>query len=161
MRLLFIRHAIAIPAPPGMRDADRPLSPEGKKRFDQTARMLARVARPPTAVLTSPHLRAKQTADIVAHAWGDLRPVVVSALADGDWPGICRALNNYQGDDTIALVGHESWLSTLTARILGSHNHRAFDYRKGGAALIEVRYLAACKGTLLWFIPPRIFRRLE
>jgi phosphohistidine phosphatase len=161
MRLLLIRHAIAIPAPRGMRDEDRPLSAEGQQRFGQTAQMLARVARPPAAILTSPHLRAQQTAALVAHAWGDMRPIVVPALADGNWPGICQALEDYKSDDTVALVGHESWLSTITARFLGSRNHGAFDYRKGGAALIQARDLAACKGTLLWFVPPRIFRRVE
>jgi phosphohistidine phosphatase len=161
MRLLFIRHAIAVPAPRGMRDEERPLSSDGEKLFGQTARMLARAVRPPAAILTSPHVRARHTAAIVAHAWGDGSPIVVPALVDGDWPGICRILANYQDDDTIALVGHESWLSTLTARLLGSDNHKAFDYRKGGAALIETRNVRSCKGSLLWFIPPRIFRRLE
>jgi phosphohistidine phosphatase len=161
MRLLFIRHAIAVSASGGMRDEDRPLSPEGEQRFDQTARMLARVAQKPNAILTSPHVRAQQTAALVAQAWGDIRPIVAPALAEGDWPGICRALTNYKDNDTIALVGHENWISMITARLLGSRNHRAFDYRKGGVALVDVEDLQACKGALLWFIPPRVFRRME
>ena len=161
MRLLLIRHAIAVPASGGMRDEDRPLSPEGEERFGQTARMLARVAQKPRAILTSPHVRAQHTAAIAAKAWGDMHPIVEPALADGDWPGICRALANYKGDDTIALVGHEGWISTITARLLGSRNARAFDFRKGGVAQIEVESLRACTGTLLWFIPPRVFRRMD
>jgi phosphohistidine phosphatase len=162
MRLLFIRHAIAVDADRGdMRDEDRPLTSEGEQLFRQTARMLARVTPKPKAMLTSPLLRARQTADIAAQAWADLRPTVVPALAEGDWPGIRRALTSYKADDTVALVGHESWMSMLTARLLGSELHRAFDYRKGGVALIEVDDLEACSGTLLWFIPPRVFRRLE
>jgi phosphohistidine phosphatase SixA len=123
--------------------------------------MVARVAGKPTALLTSPHVRAQQTAAIAAQAWGDMRPIVEPALVQGDWPGICRALADYKGDDTVALVGHEGWMSMITARLLGSRNHRAFDYRKGGVALIEVEDLLACKGTLLWFIPPRVFRRMD
>lgn len=161
MRLLFIRHAIAAPARRGGRDEDRPLTSAGADSFRRTAQVLARVARKPRAILTSPHLRAQQTADIAAQAWGDMRSIVVPALAEGDWPGICRALAGYEDDDTVALVGHESWISTVTARFLGSRNHRAFDYRKGGAALIEAEDLRACKGALLWFIPPRVFRRME
>ena len=161
MRLIFIRHAIAVPASGGMRDEDRPLSLEGEQRFNQTARMLARVAQKPNAILTSPHVRAQQTAAIVAKAWGGMRPIVEPALAEGDLPDICRALTNYKGDDTIALVGHESWISIITARLLGSRNHRAFDYRKGGVALVDVEDLQAWKGTLLWFIPPRVFRRMD
>ena len=161
MRLLFVRHAIAVPLSGDMRDEDRPLSSEGERRFGQTAKVLARVAQKPTAILTSPHVRARQTAAIAAKAWGDMSPVVVPALADGDWPGLCRALADYKNDETVVLVGHESWISTVTARLLGSRNYRAFDYRKGGAALIEVESLQARKGALLWFIPPRVFRRME
>ena len=161
MRLLFIRHAIALPATGDMRDEERPLSPEGKRRFEQVGRKLAQVAPHPVAILTSPLLRARQTAAIAASAWGGIRPVVVPALADGDWPGISRALAAYEGKSTIALVGHETWLSTLTARLLDSRDRRAFDYRKGGTALIEVENLQACKGALLWFMPPRVLRRME
>jgi phosphohistidine phosphatase len=161
MRLLFIRHAIATPARRGLRDEDRPLTSAGVDSFRQTARVLARVTRKPRAILTSPHVRAQQTADMVAQAWSDMRPIVVPALAEGEWPGICHALADYEDDDTVALVGHESWISTITARFLGSRNHRAFDYRKGGAALIEAEDLRACKGSLLWFIPPRVFHRME
>jgi phosphohistidine phosphatase len=162
MRLLFIRHAIAVDAETSdMHDEDRPLTSEGEQLFRQTARMLARVTQKPRAILTSPLLRARQTADISAQAWGGMRPTVVPALAEGDWPGIRRALGTYKRDDTVALVGHESWMSTLTARLLGSELHRAFDYRKGGVALIEVDDPEDCRGTLLWFIPPRVFRRLE
>jgi phosphohistidine phosphatase len=161
MRLLFIRHAIAVTATGGMRDEDRPLTPEGEQRFRQTARVLARVAEKPRVILTSPHLRAQQTAALAAQAWGGMRPVVVPALAQGDWTAICRALAAYEKNDTVALVGHESWISTITARLLGSRTRQAFDYRKGGVALIEAEDLQACKGTLLWFIPPRVFRRME
>ncbi len=161
MRLLFIRHAIAIAADTsGVRDEDRPLTAEGEQLFRHTARMLARATDKPRAILTSPLVRARQTADLAAQAFRDVRATVVPALAEGDWPGIRKALAAYKSDDTVALVGHESWMSTLTARLLGSDEHRAFDYRKGGVALIEIDDVEACKGTLLWFIPPRVFRRL-
>jgi phosphohistidine phosphatase len=142
MRLLFLRHGIAAAATGGMRDEDRPLTPEGEQSFHKTATMLARVAPKPRAILTSPRLRARQTAAIAAQA------------------GVRKALAPYQEDDTVVLVGHESWISTITARFLGSRTHRAFDYRKGGVALIDAKDLEACKGTLRWFIPPRVFRRL-
>jgi phosphohistidine phosphatase len=160
MRLLFIRHAIAVPAQASTRDEDRPLTTEGEKSFRQTARMLARVAGKPRAILTSPHLRARQTAAIAAQAWGKMEPLVVPALADGDWPAIYRALATYGNDETIVMVGHENWMSEVTARFLGSRSRRAFAYRKGGAALIDAENLERCKGALLWFIPPRVFRRL-
>jgi phosphohistidine phosphatase len=161
MRLLLIRHAIAIPSGGAMNDKDRPLTHAGEQSFRQTARLLARMARKPRAILTSPLMRAQQTALIAAQAWDNMHPIVVPALAEGDWPGIRRALAAYKADDTIALVGHETWISAITARILGSRSRRAFDYRKGGVALFEIENLKTCQGSLLWFIPPRVFRRLE
>ena len=161
MRLLFIRHAIAVPARGSLRDEDRPLTAEGEKRFRQTARLLARVAERPRVILTSPHTRAQQTADIAAQAWGGMETLVVPALADGAWPAVCRALASYDSGDTVALVGHENWISEITARLLGSRTRSAFDYRKGGAALIDAENLERCRGTLLWFIPPRVFRKVE
>ena len=161
MRLLFIRHAIAMPSGGGIPDENRPLTRMGERSFRQTARMLARVARKPRAILTSPLLRARQTATIAAESWGNLRPIVVPALAEGDWPGICRALATYKSDDTVALIGHETWMSIVTARLLGSRIRRAFDYRKGGVALIDAENPEVCRGTLLWFVPPRVFRRLK
>jgi len=144
-----------------MHDKDRPLTPAGEESFRQTARMLARVTRKPQAILTSPFLRSQQTAALAAQAWGHLRPVVVPALVKGDWSAICRTLATYDSEVTVALVGHENWLSTVTARFLASRSHRAFDYRKGGVALIEAEHPKTYQGTLLWFIPPRVFQRLK
>lgn len=159
MRLLFLRHAIAAPNEHGdMPDEARPLTAEGRRSFEQTAKALARVMKKPRAILTSPLLRARQTADIVAHAWGAEAPIIAPALVKGSWPGICRALAPYKNDDAVALVGHETWISTITAQLLDSKSHRCFDYRKGGVALIDVESLARGRGTLQWFIPPRLFR---
>jgi phosphohistidine phosphatase len=161
MRLLLIRHAIA--APLGgkiVRDADRPLTAQGRRRFLRVAAGLVRVAPRPRAILTSPLLRARRTAELAAQAWGELRPHVVPALAEGDEVGIRHALAAFADTDAIVLVGHEPWLSRLTGRLLGSRSGRGFRFRKGGVALIEVDPTEPDHGTLLWFIPPRVFRCL-
>ncbi|MBN2573106.1 MAG: histidine phosphatase family protein [Deltaproteobacteria bacterium] len=159
MYLLLIRHGIA--APLGgkiVRDEDRPLTAQGRKRFHQVASALVRLAPCPRAILTSPLLRARQTAEIAAQAWGHLRPKLVPALATGDPRGIRRALAGFVDEDTVVLVGHEDWLSQYTARLLGSRSSRGFRYRKGGATFLEVARGRAAGGTLLWFLPPRVFR---
>jgi phosphohistidine phosphatase len=160
MRLLFIRHAIAETAENWSgNDADRPLTVEGKHRFVQVTARLAEFQPRPAAILTSPLLRARATADIAAKAWGDVKPIVIDALIEGDWAGIRAALAAYPDDATVALVGHENWISILTAQLLGAKSNRTFPYRKGGVALIEMKELAAGQGSLLWFIPPRILRK--
>jgi phosphohistidine phosphatase len=159
MLLVLIRHAIAAPLGDSMAsDAERPLTPRGEERFRRVAKALGQILPRPRAILTSPLLRARQTADLAARAWGGPRPQTRPALADGDWPGIRRALAGYQEGDTVVLVGHEDWLSDVTARLLGSSSGRGFRYRKGGLAAIEVDRKAA-RGKLLWFLPPKVWRR--
>jgi phosphohistidine phosphatase len=156
MRLLLVRHGIA--APLGgkvVRDASRPLTAQGRRRVRQVAAGLVRFAPRPRALLTSPLLRAHQTAELLAQAWGDLRPEIAPALAQGDIRDIRRTLAGFAEKDTIVLVGHENWISEFTAHLLGGNSGRTFRYRKGGVALVEI---AAGRATLLWFLPPRVFR---
>jgi phosphohistidine phosphatase len=161
MLLVLVRHAIAAPLGVGMAsDRERPLTPKGEERFRHVAKSLAQLLPRPRAILTSPLLRARQTADLVAQAWGGPRPRVLPALADGDGSGVRRALADYDNADTVALVGHEPWISEITAHLLGGKPARAFRYRKGGVAAIEVKGMGFACGTLLWFVPPRVFRRI-
>ena len=158
MRLLLIRHAIAAPLGGNVaRDEDRPLTAQGRQRFRRVVAGLVRMVPCPHAILTSPLLRARQTAEIAAQAWGKLGPEVVPALTEGCAGRIRRALAKFAEQDTIVMVGHETWLSEITARLLGSSSGHSFRYRKGGVALIEVDSELA-RATLLWFIPPRVFR---
>ncbi len=161
MRILMIRHAIAAPlGQPAKRDEDRQLTKLGERRFEVVARALRDIAPKPSAILTSPLVRASQTAAIAAKVWGGIEPVETPALVDGDWDAVCRILDPYGKADTVALVGHESWISNLTARLLDAGSGRAFAFRKAGVALIEVDEPRAGRGKLLWFIPPKVFRKL-
>ena len=158
MRLLLIRHGIAAPLGGQLaRDQDRPLTAPGRRRMRQVAAGLGHLLPRPRAIFTSPLLRARQTADLVARAWGGPRPKVIPALATGDRRGIRRALAVFEDEDTIVLVGHEDWLSRFTARLLGAGSGRGLRYRKGGVALIESEPDEPSRGRLLWFIPPRGF----
>src|SRR6266850_5759996 len=73
MRLLIVRHAIAVPhGTPEVPEDERPLTPRGEKRFRAAARGLVRICRRPDVLLSSPLVRARQTADIAAEAWGEV-----------------------------------------------------------------------------------------
>jgi phosphohistidine phosphatase len=161
MRLLLIRHAIAADLGRGIeRDEDRPLTAKGRRRFQRVAAGLVRIAPKPRAILSSPLLRARETAELVARAWGDVRPKIAPVLADGDIPGILRRLAGFDEEDTVVLVGHEDWISEFTAHLLSGKSGSAFRYRKGGVALVEVKRGEAARGRLVWFIPPRVFREI-
>jgi phosphohistidine phosphatase len=161
MKLLIIRHAIAVErGASGIADEERPLTPRGEKRFRRAARGLARVCRSPDAVLTSPLIRARQTALIAAAAWKRLEPVDVPALASGEDEGLEGVLATYPAEATLAIVGHEPHLSGMLARLLGAGRPDRFTFRKGGAALVELPGRLGDGGQLVWYLPPRLLRRL-
>ena len=96
-----------------MADDDRPLTPQGERKFRAAAKGLARVVDRPDLLLTSPLPRAKATADIAARAFRRIEAKVEPALAGESVEGIVAALREVASTPTVALVGHEPVLSTL------------------------------------------------
>ena len=161
MRLIIIRHAIAAArGTPGIPEAERPLTPEGEGRFEQAARGLAHILPPPHAILTSPLLRARRTAEIAAEAWGGPDPVDEGALADGDPEALSEALAPYPADAAVALIGHEPHVSDLLASLIGAESGGPLAFKKGGVACVEIEGPLEKGGRLRWFMPPKVLRKL-
>lgn len=161
MQLLIIRHAIAVPrGTPGIPDEDRPLTPEGEEKFREAAKGLAKLVGRPDALLTSPWLRAKQTAAIAAAAWGRLEPKETAALASGSFEEQAAVLDRYPGDASVAVVGHEPWVSELLARLLGTRHDARLEFKKGGAALVDLPGRLAGGGSLVFYLPQRVLRKI-
>jgi phosphohistidine phosphatase len=162
MQLLIVRHAPATPrGQDSIPDAARPLTPRGEARFRESARGIARLLPSADVVLSSPLLRARQTAEIAAEAWQGVRVSLETALAAGDLSTLLPLLARHAKRDVVALFGHEPQLSLLLAHLLGCDFPEAVAFRKGGAALVEVAD-PTVRGAaqLLWLLPPRILRRL-
>jgi len=161
MRLLIVRHAAAVARDtPGLADADRALTPEGRERFAEAAAGLARVLDPPDVLLTSPWLRARQTAEILGRAFGGIEPEDLDALAGGTFAAVAKALDLRERDAMVGLVGHEPQLSDLLGHLLGSPEGDRLAFRKGGAALVDVPGRLVGGGQLVWFLPPKVLRKL-
>ena len=161
MLLIIIRHATAVPrGTPGIPDEERPLTPEGEQRFREAAKGLAKLVDRPDALLTSPWLRAKQTAAIAAAAWGRIEPKETAALASGSFEEQAEVLDRYPAAATVAVVGHEPWVSELLARLLGTRHDARLEFRKGGAALVDVPGRLAEGGSLVFYLPPKVLRKL-
>jgi phosphohistidine phosphatase len=161
MQLLIIRHAIAADrGTPGIPDEERPLTPEGEEKFREVAKGLARLVDRPDALLTSPWRRAKETAAIAGAAWGQLEPKETAALASGSFEAQAAVLDLYARNATVAVVGHEPWVSELLARLLGSRLEDRLTFKKGGAALVDVPGRLAGGGSLVWFLSPKVLRKL-
>jgi phosphohistidine phosphatase len=158
MRLIIVRHAIAVPrGTPDVPEEERPLSPEGERKFQKAARGLALLAEGPDLILTSPLPRALRTAEIAAAAWGGTPLRVERVLLEGTLDQIVSALAKLPEQSKVVIVGHEPTVSSLVAGLLGSARGEAFELKKGGAACIETD-ARVTTGQLLWYVPPRVLR---
>jgi phosphohistidine phosphatase len=166
MELLLVRHAVAFD-PDSHRwsdDRQRPLSPAGIARARKAAAGLQHLVEPPDRALSSPLVRAWQTAQILAQyaAWPN--PEVCAALTPEQPPVEVLAVLASQRATTVAVIGHQPQLgqllaACLSARTHGDENGGAFKFRKMGVALVSFEGMArAGGGTLQWFVPPRIRR---
>jgi phosphohistidine phosphatase len=161
MKLLLLRHAIAVPSgTPGIPDDERRLTPEGRERFEVAARGLARIVARPDALLSSPLPRALETAEIAARAWGRVRVQEEPALAGGRFADWDRRLASFGDAELVAFVGHEPTLSGFLARLLGSPRSERLAFKKGGAALVDVPGGKDTGAVLLGFWAPRVLREL-
>ena len=160
--LYLVRHAIA--AERGEEwpdDTKRPLTVRGINRFKEVVRGLRHLDVELDEIYTSPLVRARQTADLLAGGVGG-KPVVrtLDALAPGHTPSAVMAqLAKVSRGSRVALVGHEPDLGELAAHLIGAQ--RSLEFRKGGVGRIDVGALTSRRaGSLIWFLPPRVLRGL-
>jgi phosphohistidine phosphatase len=163
IHLYLVRHAIA--AERGEQypdDAKRPLTDKGSDRFRDVAKGLNDLEVEVDLILTSPLVRARQTADLLAQYLAT-RPRVVEfkALAPGgSFRAVLDALSSYSRHQSLALVGHEPDMGELAGRLIGTRT--AIPFKKGAIARIDVDALPpAAPGRLIWFAPPRMLRALS
>lgn len=161
MKLLLVRHAIALDRDtPGLSDQHRPLTEEGIARFRKTSRSLAQLVTS-DVVLTSPLLRAKQTAEILARQWTGVAVHEWEPLGSGSRMNFEEALARLPNKAVVAAVGHEPHLSDWAADWLGASRGEAFAFKKGGAALITFEgEVAAGAGRLSFFLSPKAVKDL-
>lgn len=159
-RCYLVRHAIAAPRGAAWPDDDeRPLTRAGIERMTRAVQGLRALDVEVDVVLTSPLVRARQTADLLA-AGLDRRPrlLALAELAPGVAPDVTmRAVARATRAASVALVGHEPDLGTLAAWLIGAREPVPF--RKGGVCRIDVgHWPAAPRGRLVWFAPPKMLR---
>jgi phosphohistidine phosphatase len=165
MRLLVIRHAIAGDreefAGTGKPDSERPVTPEGRKKMRANARGLRAVA-PDLAVLgSSPFVRARQTADIVAKAYHDLSVTEVPALASGGSRQQVLEWLSAQRVEAVGVTGHEPDLGALIAWLVTGDPAPFVTLKKGGACLLSFPGAPGPgQAELKWVLTPRLLALL-
>ena len=162
MKVLLVRHAIAVDRDtPGISDHLRPLTEEGADRFKKSARAIAALVTADVLV-TSPLLRAKQTAEILAREWPGVGIREAEPLGSGSRKDFEAGLARLPKNSTVAAVGHEPYASEWTAEWLGASNASAFAFKKGGIALIEFDGIVGKgEGRLVFFLAPKSLKDLS
>ena len=161
--LYLVRHAIA--AERGSEwpdDNKRPLTERGISRFKEAVKGLRRMDVTLDEIFTSPLLRAKQTAELLAAGVeGKPSVKVLEALAPGHSPAsVMTQLARAAKRRRIAIVGHEPELGELAAHLIGAG--RALAFKKGGICRIDLGSLSSKRAaSLAWFLPPTVLRRVK
>lgn len=163
IELFLVRHAVAAERGPKYPDDRlRPLTPAGSKKFAQSVPGLVEMDVVIDFVLTSPLVRARDTAMLLAAGLKPKPPVTeVEALSPGGRPqAINDAIKTHaKRYRRLAIVGHEPDLGELAARLLGARGN--VEFKKGAVCLIEMDGATPIgPGTLRWMLTPKALRAL-
>jgi phosphohistidine phosphatase len=160
MRLYILRHAIAAERDPDKYPDDglRPLTEAGFKKMTKIAHTLQKLDKRIELILSSPLVRARDTAEIVRkslHLKKD-RLVLIDALAPLGDPGeLIAIIQEKYKLDSLLLVGHEPDLSNLISLLLSGDKSLSITMKKGGVCCLSMDELVAGKcATLEWLISP-------
>lgn len=163
MRLYLVRHGIAInrddPACPP--EPDRHLTLNGVAKTEAALRGARVLGIQPGLILTSPYLRAVQTAEIACSVFGypakKLRRTD-ALLPEGKPEELIEQLAAIKADEVMA-VGHAPNLDLVIAAAVGNHNVFTA-LKKVGVACLEMESVSPLKAVLLWLYTPKALRKL-
>jgi len=160
MNLFILRHGIAVePGAPGFEnDADRPLIPKGERRLRAAAAAMKKMELSFDLILSSPFVRARQTAEIVARELKLKKRLQLSdTLACGGSPKnlVAHLAGLDPAPENVLLVGHEPYLSRLISLLVSGNENASVEMKKGGLCKLDVVELeyGQC-ARLNWLLTP-------
>jgi phosphohistidine phosphatase len=158
MELVLLRHAKAEEESPSLPDEQRELVPKGRKRAQAVALGLEKLlaGEGKVEIWTSPALRSRQTAEIIADELGGLAVKEHAAIYAGSLDGLIADWTGTDGDTTIIVVGHEPYLG-IWARQLADVT---VPFKKCAAAAFSLTPPDYGTGTLRWFAAPKVLAAL-
>jgi phosphohistidine phosphatase len=167
MELLVIRHGDAMDkeefAKTGKSDDLRPLTSAGMEELKEIARALRELVKKIDLLVTSPLVRAVQTAEIVGAAY-DIPVSKTTAVLSPDseveeFEKWCKDLEDVK---RIAVVGHEPHLTALVSWLLTGDEEASIELKKGGMCLLEFDSgIKGGEGILNWLMTPGQLKRIQ
>lgn len=163
MEIYVVRHGIAIDredpkCPP---DPERYLTEEGVEKTKRVAAGVAALSATADVLLSSPYVRAMQTAEIFATALDYPKQKIrqTDLLLPGAEPTLLfRELAKDKHHSTLFIFGHAPQLDDVIATALGSKHHMT-SLKKAGVALLELKRVSPPNGQLVWLATPKLLRR--
>jgi phosphohistidine phosphatase len=162
MNLYILRHGIATPrGTPGIKDENRPLTKDGKKKMKEISEGMRSLKLKFDHIASSPWLRARQTADIVAKTFQQEVEIWKSLASSEDPRQLIAALRKAEGADVL-LVGHEPHLSQFVSVLISGSADSQIELKNGGLCKLSSDDLifGQC-ATLHWLLAPAYLRKLD
>jgi phosphohistidine phosphatase len=159
MNLYLIRHAIAEEESPSGEDSQRVLTDKGAKKMRNIAKGLKTLGVEFDYIVSSPYLRAQQTAEILGDVFKIKKRVVVSEniAPMGDPNQLLAEINEKYSFNSLAVVGHEPYLSNLVSLLTAGGSPVEMTFKKGGVCYLTTDDLHHTrKATLEWLLTPGV-----
>ena len=160
MKLYFVRHGTAASkATWDSNDDLRPLTRAGRERFSTAAESLKRAAvLDPELIVTSPLVRAEQTAELLGKALGGSMRIERDPRLGHqfDLAALAAILAEHPDIGSLAVVGHNPSFAAVLSAVIGGGD---VDMRKGAIALVDIDDVSRPVGRLMWVAPPALFAR--
>jgi phosphohistidine phosphatase len=166
MKLSLLRHGIAADRGSAEyeNDSERPLTPKGDRRMRRIGKGIQAVGLSYDLILSSPYLRAKQTAEIVAQVLSAPEGVMLAETLtpEGNPRQLIEALRtDHRERQDVLLVGHEPYLSRLISTLLTGGPNLSVAMKRGGLCALDVETLRFGRcASLVSLLSPRQLRRL-
>jgi phosphohistidine phosphatase len=161
--IFILRHGEAGKTlPMGGLDAERPLTSAGRKEVVDVCRRLDSLSLKLDRIGTSSLKRSKETAEIAGKTfkveveeWAELRP-------EANRQDLVKKLSKMRRDSSLLLVGHEPFLSSFVAEVIGAGPGAKILLKKSGLVRISVTsFTPKMTGELRWLLSPRIMKGLR
>ena len=165
MKLYFVRHSNAVePGTPEYDDDSlRPLTEKGRDKMKEIASALKNLEVKPDLIVSSPFVRARQTAEILVKVLKYKQDLMFSEalIPMGSADDIIGEINEKYNVDELMLVGHEPCLGGLIGTLIAGNPDLAIDLKKGGVCCLSSNDLRTDrKAVLEWHLTPKILTRL-
>ena len=166
MNLYIIRHAIAVDDGTSAyeSDSERPLTDKGRKKMRQIAKGLRNLGVELDLILSSPFVRARETAEILADVFKMKKKIDFSdnLIPMGNPELLIAEVNEKYPVESIAVVGHEPHLSSLVGMLVGENGKLDVTLKKGGVCYLSADDLhQERRATLQWLLTPGILTEIS